>query len=181
MGASIRPRPVSRGERAVSPTARRARRRFNSATTCESWRTHRQPRGPGEADRASIRPRPVSRGERLSPTPAPAPSEGFNSATTCESWRTQGMGAGERRPQRFNSATTCESWRTERSAAAEKRAPVASIRPRPVSRGEPEVQTGPQAGGVVASIRPRPVSRGEPSPRSANQSARPWLQFGHDL
>ncbi len=184
---------------------------FNAATAFKPWRT--TPgywvRRPGWWLQCGHGLQAVE--NSLSPTTGTIQSAGFNAATAFKPWRTylvkvaridvdelqcgHGLQAVENvlypvfpgtGGPRFNAATAFKPWRTDAplavlaldcllasmrprpSSRGERKValgialvPGASMRPRPSSRGEPGRPAGRARPGPAASMRPRPSSRGE--------------------
>ncbi len=143
-------------------------------------------RGHGVAGQASMRPRPLGRGERhLRKEYLTCDSRGFNAATASRPWRTRRqVGLDHRHVLGFNAATASRPWRTvdkDESAVDEDEA---SMRPRPLGRGEQQPRRPGIRRPAAASMRPRPLGRGEPARRSprrafsmsfnAATASRPW-------
>ncbi len=120
------------------------------------------------------------------PTRRRGPPLGFNAATASRPWRTRrrwfaltnpsalqcghGLSAVENVLQHliplgrvggFNAATASRPWRTRAGSEGGAPGPVASMRPRPLGRGEPACHFDPPPPAAGASMRPRPLGRGE--------------------
>ncbi len=84
---------------------------------------------------ASIRPRPFSRGNASSDCKPIASVAGFNTATTFQPWKQDIMNIYFFYHASFNTATTFQPWKPEKINEEKILSLLASIRPRPFSRG----------------------------------------------
>ncbi len=209
--ASMRPRPLGRGELGRASPNCAPGRSFNAATASRPWRTAAVINFDDPAVAASMRPRPLGRGERPDARCGHRRHGRFNAATASRPWRTTQCGSvTSPGTSGFNAATASRPWRTQlwgdrrmhaewlqcghglsavenaiSSEAASSSgswlqcghglsavenhealgchhfAGLASMRPRPLGRGELGRHPETRLGGV-ASMRPRPLGRGEP-------------------
>ncbi len=155
--ASMRPRPFSRGNPAVQIKTWRISYGFNEAATIQSRKWARGRRPPFAAacfnEAATIQSRKYAQRcgtMMLSP--------GFNEAATIQSRKCSQAVFSIRRKCCFNEAATIQS-RKSRSARIQGAGLVASMRPRPFSRGNASC-CGKTDQFSTASMRPRPFSRG---------------------
>ena len=153
--ASMGPRPFSRGNATSRPYQHLEIPCFNGATTFQSWKRHLR----GEGCEDSQRFNGATTFQSWKPVSVVLKSDvgqRFNGATTFQSWKPVSVVLKSDVGHSFNGATTFQSWKLAKSRAIRRKNALASMGPRPFSRGN---------------------ARSKPSPAQAVVA----LQWGHDL
>ena len=156
--ASMRPRHISRGNRARGRRGRSWRSCFNEAAAYQP-RKHRLKALRHRAHiPASMRPRHISRGNQAGRSRLPAPERASMRPRHISRGNTGRRGPGTWISPCFNEAAAYQPRKLDDSAqqVVERRA---SMRPRHISRGN-DVRARLDLRGLGASMRPRHISRG---------------------
>ncbi len=159
--ASMRPRPSSRGEQRLGPFGRHIPNGFNAATSFKPWRTSliRATRSASSCFNAATAFKPW----RTGPTANGLWCRySFNAATAFKPWRTLAkLLALYGKEPCFNAATAFKPWRTSPDEFLSRWAGRGLQCGHGLQAVENAAQRGLAVGQRVASMRPRPSSRGE--------------------
>ncbi len=156
--ASMRPRPLSRGNKSMLG--------MKEGWAKASMRPRPLSRGNSHVIEmlvqrlaASMRPRPLSRGNYRLSNQRRQPRSGFNEAAAVKPRKRAGRPCISRTTRGFNEAAAVKPRKPDLSSAKDYPGGEASMRPRPLSRGNSPSNILDDAPGK-ASMRPRPLSRG---------------------